>query len=612
MISRRNFAMISLIMLVLLGLFMFTEAAKQELNKYDSNPYTGDVEKGGESDQVYQVSDSTESAYSVYIGEDSSEIEMTVEQWSGYHHSNLLTYTSCEDAKMDAEHKPEFIVIQGSSIEESDVDIIGDWIQQGAYIIFADMPSLKLIKGNETLRAYLGISEVYQDEVELTGMSLREGFLIGGAGDYVEDTDYEEDMQDLDLTTPWYLLSSGTKMYLAGEIEDEDYKEYFGEDNFNNYPTAFLPGIIWRNSIDDARVFVVNGDYMKSDTGIGLLYAMEYEVSGFQIYPVVNAQSTVMTAYPTFASENGEQMNQIYSRDAISVLRDIVWPGLVEIMTNTNSRMTFMLQTRIDYSDQTAIDVGDIAMLMRFLGIQETEAGLSLGGKGTLSSLEQLQQDKEIYDTYLPDYTFQTAYIGTQDAGDVQSVLSEEGYTDVSTMLRDYEANGEIFSYLSDDTLLLSSINTGSSHTYSEDLRARSIETAFAYSLISEDLSEVIYPTTKEQEWQNLYEKLSSYCVALFQQYDAFDELTLSETSQRVRDYFQADYEIRREGKAITLTSAEDSGYFIFRTHGEKIVEIEGADYEKLEDDAYLISLHSKSVTITMDQESEVYYYEGN
>jgi hypothetical protein len=84
--------------------------------------------------------------------------------------------------------------------------------------------------------------------------------------------------------------------------------------------------------------------------------------------------------------------------------------------------MTFMLQTRIDYSDQTAVDVGDIAMLMRFLGIQETEAGLSLGGKGTLSSLEQLQQDKEIYDTYLPDYTFQTAYIGNQDAGDVQSV----------------------------------------------------------------------------------------------------------------------------------------------------------------------------------------------
>lgn len=611
MVSRRNFAMISLIMFVLLGLFMFTEAAKQQLNKYDENPYGDVATKGGECNKVYQVTDSTEGAYSIYVGEESGILD-TARQWSSLHHSNLVSEETVSDVSFSDDNKPEFIIVQGSKISDSDVDTIGEWIEQGMSIIFADMPSLKMIKGNDTLRRYLGISEVYQDEVELTGMSLREGFLIGGAGDYVEDTDYEEDMQDLDLTTPWYILASGTKMYLSGEIEHQDYIDNFGEENYLNYPTAFLPGIIWRNSIEDSRIFVVNGDYMESDTGIGMLYAMEYEVSGFQIYPVVNAQSTVMTAYPTFASENGEQMNEIYSRDAISVMRDIVWPALVEIMTNTNSHMTFMLQSRIDYSDKTSIDVGDVAMLMRFLGVQETEAGISAGGTDSLSSLEQLQYDKSFYDEYLSDYKFATAYVGSNSPTEVSQALSQEGYTDVSTLLKDYENTGDILSFLDDDTLVLSSVNTGSSHTYSEDLRARSIETALAYSMISEDLSEVIYPQSKDQHWENLSKKLSSYCVTLFKQYDAFDELTLSETGQRVRDYYNLEYNVSRTGKVIQISSSTDDGYFIFRTHGEKIVDIEGADYTKLEDDAYLLHIKDQLVKITMNKESEVYYYEGN
>ena len=46
--------------------------------------------------------------------------------------------------------------------------------------------------------------------------------------------------------------------------------------------------------------------------------------------------------------------------------------------------------------------------------------------------------------------------------------------------------------------------------------------------------------------------------------------------------------------------------------NGEKIVDIEGADYTKLEDVAYLLHIKDQLVKITMNKESEVYYYEGN
>lgn len=74
------------------------------------------------------------------------------------------------------------------------------------------------------------------------------------------------------------------------------------------------PAIIWRNGLENACVFCINGNYLKDNSGIGILDAMMAESYSFEIYPVINAQNLVIANYPGFASENENKMEKIYSQ----------------------------------------------------------------------------------------------------------------------------------------------------------------------------------------------------------------------------------------------------------------------------------------------------------
>ena len=49
------------------------------------------------------------------------------------------------------------------------------------------------------------------------------------------------------------------------------------------------------------------------------------------------------------------------------------------------------------------------------------------------------------------------------------------------------------------------------------------------------------------------------------------------------------------------MENAEDGAFFLLRTHDEKITEIKGGEYEKLEKDAYLIKTMEDVVEITVE-----------
>jgi len=232
-----------------------------------------------------------------------------------------------------------------------------------------------------------------------------------------------------------------------------------------------------------------------------------------------------------------------------------------------------------------------------------------VSGISDIGTLAQLQQDKELYDSCIPDYVFTTAYAGSEDVGETLQALQQAGYENVATLLRDYEDTQNLFDW-QEGTLVLSTVNMASSHTYSEDLRTRSMETAFAYSLISEDLSRVLYPEEDQDQWQNLSKKMASYCTTYFSHYDVFEEVTLSIAGERVRQYLNSTYDISRQGQTISLTCEGGSGYYILRTHNEEIQDISGASYQEMEDGAYLLTIESKKVEITLEQTSQAIYYE--
>ena len=63
-------------------------------------------------------------------------------------------------------------------------------------------------------------------------------------------------------------------------------------------------------------------------------------------------------------------------------------------------------------------------------------------------------------------------------------------------------------------------------------------------------------------------------------------------------------------GRLGCCAVTEPGSWFILRTHGEEIEEIEGGSWEKIEEDAYLICVENAEVKMQMKTPG-LHYYTG-
>ena len=267
MISRRNYFTITAIMLVVFFMFQFTNVVLEGWKGYEENAYAQDREGLTGQGSAYEqktaegAKDSREKV--VYIGEPDGDSGNIVYNWVEYTKRVLESYSTLEEYKGD-DHLPKMLVIDAKHLdweEESICKQLKEYVEKGVTIIFGSLPDVSVIKSNQTLMNLLGITNVRQEKTTAEGIQLYEGFLLGGKIVYqVGDEKENEKKQDMELTFPWYSLTSDTKMYMCGIPKEEmDAKDY--------------PPVIWKKNFDKAQVFAVNGGYMDDIAGLGLLSA---------------------------------------------------------------------------------------------------------------------------------------------------------------------------------------------------------------------------------------------------------------------------------------------------------------------------------------------------
>jgi hypothetical protein len=311
----------------------------------------------------------------------------------------------------------------------------------------------------------------------------------------------------------------------------------------------------------------------------------------------------VVVNYPSFTPENEDAMFQLYSRDSYRVLREVVWPGLTAVLTNTDSKMSCMLTTKMDYNEKASPEKEDLIFFMKLLREQEAEAGISCDQTSNVDVASKLSVDHDFLAVNLPEYKFLTAYVAQNDPEQMRTLLKEQGFSDVRTYLKDLEDTGELVYLTKEGDTVLTTINSGDSHKYSEDIRERAIETALGFSVVTEDLQHIIYPQDANDQWQNVYKDFARYTDTFYDAFDTFEELTLSESGSRAGLFLTTIYDQQRNGDVITLKSNYDTGYFILRIHDVVIDKIDGGSFKKIEDDAWLISLEKKEAKITLKKE---------
>lgn len=626
MISRRNYFTITIMMFVIFFLCMFINNLKDEWNDYSVNAYAEDA-SGYPSQVNFYVPGSSEQDNAspnpgtgesegdgtgvvfpqkvIYIGEPDGAFADMAYEWVVYTKRDIERYTalsSFQDAEEEMD-QVEMLVIDPAGIsweQEGELLFLSDCVDKGIHLVFCRLPDVSVIEHSEPARNLLGIRNIAEEETRVKGLHLYGGFLLGGEKVYEAQEEEDKPYQNLELTFPWYRLEAGVKVYMKGIPEDEAVK-----------PESY-PAVIWRKSFGTAYVFAVNGGYMEGITGMGMLSAMSADMYSYELYPAVNAQSMVFAGYPSLADENREVMETYYSRSVKQLFQEIIWPGITTTLLDQDVGLTCMLAPRYDYQDGNVPDPEQLKYYLKIFNEQSVETGLYGFDKENTFEARKLREDQDFIGGALDSYRFSSLYAGEQEDEVIAEVLRESGLTSVRTVVTAFdEDRQDVVGFLSEQVTRQSITADGLDYSFRGDLLVRSMETALGYLNISFDMTRIAYPELEEDLWENLALDFAKTAGAYEEDFQGFSGTTVSECDVRIRRFLQLDYEDSRTGDSIRLKTNDTGGtvWFILRTHHEQIKEMEGGSFRQLEEDAYLIQVEDREVTITMEPSEQRFYY---
>ena len=597
MVSKRNFFSIAIMMFVLLFLFQFSMVVRDSQNTYDINSdltaRSSDGENAWQKEQIDLTSlAETDRKYVLFVGDASGEMARAADRWCTYAKWNLATCSSMDEVQEQSETLPGMLILESEKYANgSNLKKLEKMVQNNVIIVFGCLEDPETIDHNEELKQFLGIDNVMSQRTELTGVRLFKGFLLGGEVSYEtpEEAD-EKERQDLALEVPWYQVGSGTKTYMMGLLSQSEMNGTIRNEE--------LPALIWRNGIAGGSVFAVVGDYMKDSTALGLLDGMVTEASEYYLYPVVNAQNLSMVNFPAFADENSETMAELYGQQVTGIGRDIMWPSLVSIVEKGKMKMTCFMQPQADYGDGAVPDNKDLVFYLKQMKEQNAEAGLSLQYKNAESLNNKLAQDAEFFRKSGSSYRYGAAFVEAQNLNTVQEELNTEMLKDVSTLVCEYTEAEPVVSYYTDEVTLQTVTSDGMNYHYSDDIRMRSIQSALGYTNVMLNMQDIFWPERDTDRWQIMQKHFSSNLLTYWKNFTVFDSTTLSESNVRTRTFLNLDYFQSRSEDEITLQTSRAGSWFVLRTHGEEIADIEGGTQTKIEEGAYLICAEDTTVKI--------------
>lgn len=617
MVSRRNYLTIAMMFVILLFMFQFTGVMKEQLSEYESNEYADDTTTSFQrSDAFLAEQTSADACEVIYVGEAGGAEESVVKTWCSYRKRTFFCSSSLALLDSLQDDALQVLVVDGSKVtSEEEVAVLRREAQMGVTVIFATLPQSSVIREYRDLRELLGIRAVIADEIPLAGMHLFSGFLLGGEEIYEVTEPGEEERQDMNPSVPWYTTGAGTKTYMVGTLSDETIEQTVDDEIRAQYvgmeeeaaKNSLLPAILWRNSVDTAKIFCVNGDYLADISAVGILDAMMGETYDYDIYPVINAQNLVIADLPAFVSENEEEMQKRYSQSAQAVYQEIVWPSLTSIASRTGAKMTCMMTPQFTYTDEEEPDGENVTYYLKRLKEEHAEAGLSADSREGIPLSEKIKQDQTFWQTYAPSYRFLSLYAdGVKSIGEKSALPAE-----IRTVALGSGASGQAVGYLNENVTLQPSTSSGIRHTFLDDFKVKCMETALGYSNITLDLYSVTYPEGDEDSWEKMSKKIAANLGTYWKAYEAFDATTLTESDVRIRRFLALDYKQQRAGNVITLSleHREDAAWFLLRLHGEKVTEVAGGSFEEIEDGVYLILAEEDEVSVEV-QTGETWQYQ--
>ena len=622
MLSKRNFAMMMIMNLVVLVLFLFSAVLKEYFNDYDVN-HAAETEWIDKTDQKMDAEGNPDTGWNslpakqqvLYIGTMDNNYYRVMKEWAGYRKKAFRVFESLEAAdeiiQMQEEKKP-YLLMDGQLVEQNPKEAaekLSAYVEQGGVVIFYRLPSYQIIESSTELQNLLGIQHLRGESVKLHEIRIYSGFLLGGETCYSFEGVEEPELIDMEREVPWYDISARTKSYMVGFISAEE-KESMALNNED------MPAIIWRSNMETGSVFAVNGDYMEGEASLGILDAMLYETEEYSLYPVVNAQNLSIAGFPDLTVENEEKLAETYGMTNQQFCRDILWPSFVASAQKNNWKITSYLSVKQRDESKKEPSKNDLIDYLKYFNEESAEAGVSLGRMNSSDIRTSVADESDTLKSWDMDYVFAGGYIRKENKDKLPSLIDGNGqmkyFRDIRTVVGEYEKDQQVLSWLTDKITLQNATTDAYRHSYKDSLWLKSLETSLGYSNIQVDIYRVLWPESKADQWEKVAEKMAANINTYWKPFDTFDKTTISQSDGRVRNFLNGSIESTREGDRIAIRTKDFTGdaYLLLRTHGEKPEEMTGGSWKQVEEDAYLLQLTAAEAFVTLKPEHELYYKE--
>ena len=592
-ITRSSFVVISITMLTILFLFQFSNLSSMYTSRATNNNSQQQTEYLHANETVQHTDLMSTSSYTTAIIGDDLNIETSIaKEWCVYVKRTYCEYKDLQTFLNKLSQHCKFVILGADAVStQSEIDILKEITDLGINIIFTSIPDSSLIESSDTLQQILGIKRIISKNFYTNGMTLFEGFLLGGKTTY----------HKLKTHVPYFELRSGTKTYAVGEVKGQKAKKIKNEE---------LPPLIWRTYFNNSFILAANGEFFEDHTGLGILTSMLSETDDYFIYPIVNAQSVVCQNYPYLSNENSPEMSKHYYHSTKSFCENVLWPDFAQILDHTGDKFTGMIAPKFEYSHS---EEKILAKSIDYYFRQSEKISGELGISGDQMEsknfyTKKLKEDSKVLKKYLPNYAFKVFSPGKMPEEIYKDYIGKKNrdtiLSDIHTILLSKETEKKpILSFYNEEILSITGTIDGFSHTDEEDLYLRSIETALGYSAATLDFTKVVYPTSIQDDWTELSRNFSRYLSTYWMEFrNAFDQVTISNADIKARRFLALTYNSFRRDNTITLSISnfQNEASFILNLSNEQISSISGGTFLKIEDDKYLIAASEKDIVIRL------------
>lgn len=239
---------------------------------------------------------------------------------------NYISKERFLDLNEQQREKAKVFLITEEQLEESE-----EWQElfelakaEGKQIFFTVLPETAIYDKE------LGILE-RRSQIEIDGVMIFKGILTQGMLYY----------EELPLTVQDITLDAS-----CTRLIQERSKE-------NKKQNLLMP-LMWKRQYGEGRVYVCNAPFFLEEAGIGIFAGILADMEEVFLYPVINSSSVLLDYYPDFEHVDRTLIYELYSREPIMFIRDVIWPSMDKIGHSEGlvmSGRTYMKDQDDDFHD---------------------------------------------------------------------------------------------------------------------------------------------------------------------------------------------------------------------------------------------------------------------